>query len=53
MVESWLKRHINAWRKNRYASITSKDIKDITFGIKNNVDFIAASFVRIKRSPKY
>ena len=30
-------------------SITSKDIKDITFGIKNNVDFIAASFVRNKK----
>ena len=27
----------------------SKDIKDITFGIKNNVDFIAASFVRNKK----
>ena len=30
-------------------SITSKDIKDINFGIKNNVDFIAASFVRNKK----
>jgi pyruvate kinase len=30
-------------------SITAKDIKDIKFGIKHNVDFIAASFVRNKK----
>ena len=28
------------------SSITTKDIQDIEFGIKNGVDFIAASFVR-------
>ena len=27
-------------------SITDKDIQDINFGIKHDVDFIAASFVR-------
>ena len=28
------------------SSITEKDIKDLEFGLKNNVDFIALSFVR-------
>ncbi|MFL2725457.1 MAG: pyruvate kinase [Gammaproteobacteria bacterium] len=41
------KRHVNlpGVRVN-LPSITSKDIKDIQFGIKHNVDFIALSFVR-------
>jgi len=41
------KRHVNlpGVRVN-LPSITAKDIKDIDFGIKNNVDFIALSFVR-------
>ncbi|MFO7820313.1 MAG: pyruvate kinase [Halanaerobacter sp.] len=30
----------------RLPAITDKDIKDIKFGIKNDVDFIAASFIR-------
>ena len=30
-------------------SITTKDIQDIEFGIKNSVDFIAASFVRSEK----
>ena len=44
------KRHVNLpGVRIDMPSITSKDIKDITFGIKNNVDFIAASFVRNKK----
>ena len=44
------KRHVNLpGVRLDMPSITSKDIKDITFGIKNNVDFIAASFVRNKK----
>ena len=41
------KRHVNlpGVRVN-LPSITSKDYEDIQFGIKNNVDFIALSFVR-------
>ena len=41
------KRHVNlpGVRVNM-PSVTAKDIKDINFGIKHNVDFIAASFVR-------
>ena len=41
------KRHVNlpGVRVNM-PSVTAKDIKDIKFGIKHNVDFIAASFVR-------
>ncbi len=41
------KRHVNlpGVRVN-LPSITAKDVKDINFGIKNNVDFIALSFVR-------
>ena len=41
------KRHVNlpGVRVN-LPSITSKDLKDIHFGIKHNVDFIALSFVR-------
>ena len=41
------KRHVNlpGVRVN-LPSITSKDLKDIQFGIKHNVDFIALSFVR-------
>ena len=44
------KRHVNLpGVRLDMPSITSKDIKDINFGIKNNVDFIAASFVRNKK----
>jgi len=44
------KRHVNLpGVRIDMPSITSKDIKDITFGIKNNVDFIAGSFVRNKK----
>ena len=41
------KRHVNlpGVRVN-LPSITAKDLKDIDFGIKNKVDFIALSFVR-------
>ena len=41
------KRHVNlpGVRVN-LPSITSKDLDDINFGMKNNVDFIALSFVR-------
>ena len=41
------KRHVNlpGVRVNM-PSITSKDLEDIQFGIENNVDFIALSFVR-------
>ena len=41
------KRHVNlpGVRVN-LPSITSKDLDDIEFGMKNNVDFIALSFVR-------
>ena len=41
------KRHVNlpGVRVN-LPSLTSKDIEDISFGIKNGVDFIALSFVR-------
>lgn len=41
------KRHVNlpGVRVN-LPSITSKDLDDIEFGVKNNVDFIALSFVR-------
>ena len=47
------KRHVNLpGVRINMPSITSKDIKDITFGIKNNVDFIAASFVRNKKDLK-
>ena len=43
------KRHVNlpGVRVN-LPSITAKDIEDIDFGIKHDVDFIAASFVRNK-----
>ena len=41
------KRHVNLpGVRINLPSITSKDIKDIKFGIKNQVDFIALSFVR-------
>ncbi len=41
------KRHVNLpGVRINLPSITSKDIKDIKFGIKNRVDFIALSFVR-------
>ena len=41
------KRHVNLpGVRINLPSITAKDIKDINFGIKNSVDFIAASFVR-------
>ena len=47
------KRHVNlpGVRVN-LPSITAKDIQDINFGIKHNVDFIAASFVRNKEDLK-
>ena len=41
------KRHVNLpGVRINMPSITPKDIEDIKFGIKHNVDFIAASFVR-------
>jgi pyruvate kinase len=41
------KRHVNLpGVRIDMPSITTKDIQDIQFGIKNGVDFIAASFVR-------
>ena len=44
------KRHVNLFRvRINMPSITPKDIQDIEFGIKNNVDFIAASFVRSEK----
>ena len=44
------KRHVNLpGVRINMPSITSKDIQDIEFGIKNNVDFIAASFVRSEK----
>ncbi len=43
----WNRRHINLpWVKLNLPWITTKDISDITFAIKNNFDFIAASFIR-------
>ena len=47
------KRHVNlpGVRVN-LPSIPAKDIQDINFGIKHNVDFIAASFVRNKEDLK-
>ena len=43
------KRHVNLpGVRINMPSITPKDIEDIEFGIKHNVDFIAASFVRSK-----
>ena len=43
------KRHVNlpGVRVN-LPSLTSKDLEDISFGVKNKVDFIALSFVRNK-----
>ena len=44
------KRHVNLpGIRINMPSITPKDIQDIEFGIKNNVDFIAASFVRSEK----
>ena len=44
------KRHVNLpGVRINMPSITTKDIQDIEFGIKNNVDFIAASFVRSEK----
>ena len=44
------KRHVNLpGVRINMPSITPKDIQDIEFGIKNNVDFIAASFVRSEK----
>ena len=43
------KRHVNLpGVRINLPSITSKDMNDINFGIKNKVDFIALSFVRDK-----
>ena len=43
------KRHVNLpGVRINMPSITPKDIEDIEFGIKHDVDFIAASFVRSK-----
>ena len=44
------KRHVNLpGVRINMPSITPKDIDDIQFGIKHNVDFIAASFVRSRK----
>ena len=44
------KRHVNLpGVRINMPSITPKDIEDIKFGIKHNVDFIAASFVRSRK----
>ena len=44
------KRHVNLpGVRINMPSITPKDIEDIEFGIKHNVDFIAASFVRNRK----
>jgi len=44
------KRHVNLpGVRINMPSITLKDIEDIEFGIKHNVDFIAASFVRSRK----
>jgi len=44
------KRHVNLpGVRINMPSITPKDIEDIEFGIKNDVDFIAASFVRSRK----
>ena len=44
------KRHVNLpGVRINMPSITTKDIQDIEFGIKNSVDFIAASFVRSEK----
>ena len=32
--------------KTNLPAITEKDVKDILFGVENNIDFIAASFIR-------
>lgn len=43
----WSRRHINLpWVKLNMPWITEKDVSDITFAIKNNFAFIAASFIR-------
>lgn len=45
----WSKRHINLpWIKLKLPWITNKDREDIIFAIENNMDFIAASFIRSK-----
>ena len=47
------KRHVNLpGVRINLPSITSKDMDDINFGIKNKVDFIALSFVRDKEDLK-
>ena len=44
------KRHVNLpGVRINMPSITTKDVQDIEFGIKNSVDFIAASFVRSEK----
>lgn len=46
-AEIWSRRHVNLpWVKLRLPWITKKDVSDIEFAIKNNFDFIAASFIR-------
>lgn len=43
----WNRRHINLpWVKLNLPWITEKDVYDITFAIKNNFAFVAASFIR-------
>ena len=43
----WSRRHINLpWVKLKLPAITDKDESDILFAIENNIDFIAASFIR-------
>lgn len=47
----WSKRHINLpWIKLKLPWITEKDKEDIIFAIQNNMDFIAASFIRSKEN---
>ncbi len=47
----WSKRHINLpWVKLRLPWVTKKDKEDIIFWIKNNINFIAASFIRKKEN---
>lgn len=49
--ELWSKRHINLpWVKLKFPGITKQDKEDILFAIKNNFDFIAASFIRNKEN---
>lgn len=45
------RRHINLpWVKLNFPGLTEKDKEDILFWIKENMDFIAASFIRSKKN---